>query len=99
LKLSENLWIWLLLYSNVEKDTFLFYFLKKHLTMFINRYEKHLFILTNKVEDFDKVRASDYICGVSTQLNNIPKIINIDGYDYKLRGAIELKTSKNDIFR
>lgn len=63
--------------------------------MFINRYEKHLFIITNKVEDFDKVGASDYIHGVSTQLNNIPKIINIDGYGYKLRGAIELKTSKN----
>jgi len=61
----------------------------------MNRYEKHLFILTYKIVDFDEVGASDYIHGVSTQLKNIPKIINLNECDYKLRGAIELKTSKN----
>lgn len=62
----------------------------------------HLFILTNKVVDFNKAGASDYIQGVSTQLNKTPKIINLKENEYKLRGALELKTSMhlniNNIF-
>lgn len=52
---------------------------------FGNQYEKY----------FDKIGVSDYIRGLSTQLNNIPKIINLNKYHYKLPGAIKLKTSKN----
>lgn len=60
----------------------------------MNRYGMHLF-MTNKIMDFNKVGTSDYVQGVSTQLHNIPKIINLDEKQYKLRGAIEMKTSMN----
>lgn len=45
------------------------------LAIFMNRHEKYLFNLENKVEDFDEVGASDYIHEI-TPLKNIPKKMN-----------------------